>query len=154
MSGEVVHFEIPSDDVDRARNFYRKTFGWRMDPIPDVEYTLVGTSGPAGNGRPPRPGSIDGGLLRRQPPVRFPTITIRVDDIDRVAKSILRRGGKMVEAKSPIGDGSTGFAAYFRDSEGNVVGLFQPPRRPRFPRASKAPARARPGGAADRATSA
>jgi uncharacterized protein len=128
MSGEVVHFEIPSDDVDRARNFYRKTFGWRMHPMPEMEYTLVGTAPSPDDGRPAPPGAIDGGLLRRQPPVQCPTITIRVDDIDRAAKAIVRNGGKMVAPKSPIGDGSVGFAAYFRDSEGNVLGLFQPPR--------------------------
>jgi len=127
MSGEVVHFEIPSDDIDRARNFYRRTFGWKMSPMRGVEYTLVVTSPTPGDGGRGLPGAIDGGLLRRQPPVRSPTITIRVDDIDRTAKAIERHGGKMVEPKSPIGDGSIGFAAYFQDSEGNVIGLFEPP---------------------------
>ena len=30
MSGKVVHFEIPFDDGDRARNFYREVFGWQL----------------------------------------------------------------------------------------------------------------------------
>ena len=90
-----------------------------------VEYTMVSTAAGSGGRRSHRPASIDGGLLLRQPPVRAPTITIRVDDIDRVARSVARNGGAIIEPKSPIGDGSLGFAAYFRDSEGNVVGLFQ-----------------------------
>ena len=27
MSGRVVHFEIPADDVERAEEFYKSTFG-------------------------------------------------------------------------------------------------------------------------------
>jgi uncharacterized protein len=125
MSGNVVHFEIPSDNIDRARKFYHRTFGWRMDPMPGIDYTLVGTTESAADGRPKHPGAINGGLLLRQAPVRAPTITIQVKDIDRIAPKIEINGGKMVEPKSPIGDGSVGFAAYFEDSEGNLIGLFQ-----------------------------
>ena len=28
--GRVVHFEIPFDDADRARNFYRDVFDWQI----------------------------------------------------------------------------------------------------------------------------
>jgi len=125
MTGEVVHFEIPSDDVERARRFYSKTFGWKLNTMGDMEYTLV-TTGPAGpDGRPTDIGRIDGGLLKRQKPVSAPTVTIRVDDIDATARTIERNGGKVVEPKAPIGDGSIGFSAYFQDTEGNVIGLFQ-----------------------------
>lgn len=129
MSGEVVHFEIPTDDVERARRFYQRAFGWKMTPTPGIEYTLVQTSASGSDGQSARPGAINGGLLRRQAPVTAPTITIRVDDIDEAAKKVEKNGGKMVEPRAPIADGSIGFAAYFRDSEGNLVGLFEPARR-------------------------
>ncbi|MGI0129017.1 MAG: VOC family protein [Thermoplasmata archaeon] len=110
-----------------------------MAPMPGVDYTLVRTPGSGLDGRPVRAGSINGGLLRRSPPVRDPTVTIDVDDIDRAARAIERNGGRVVEPKAPIGDGSAGFAAYFRDTEGNVLGLFEPgtarPLRPGTPRA-------------------
>jgi hypothetical protein len=125
MSGEVVHFEIPSDDVERARKFYHKTFGWRMTPVPEVDYTMVGTTESDENGMPKHPGSINGGLLQRQAPVKHPVFTIMVDDIDKVAKTIEKNGGKILQKKSPIGDGTMGFVGYFKDSEGNAVGLFQ-----------------------------
>jgi predicted enzyme related to lactoylglutathione lyase len=129
MNGEVVHFEIPSDNVERARKFYSKTFGWRMNALPEVEYTMVGTTESDDQGRPKSPGAINGGLLLRQTPVYGPVVTIRVDNIDKVARTIERNGGKILQKKSPIGDGSVGFAAYFADSEGNTVGLFE--RAPR-----------------------
>ncbi len=28
---EVVHFEIPTEDLARAKEFYRSTFGWQLD---------------------------------------------------------------------------------------------------------------------------
>ena len=45
------------------------------------------------------------------------------DDIDQTLKSIGSLGGSTVRAKEQVGD--MGFAAYFKDSEGNVVGLWQ-----------------------------
>jgi predicted enzyme related to lactoylglutathione lyase len=125
MSGEVVHFEIPSDDVGRARKFYERTFGWKLSEMGGMEYTLA-TTGPSGaDGSPATAGHIDGGILLRQTPVKHPTITIRVDEIDVAAKAIQKNGGKVLEPKAPIGDGSIGYAAYFEDTEGNVIGLFQ-----------------------------
>src|SRR5262245_6589739 len=37
MANTVMHFEIPADDVARAKNFYEKTFGWTIKafPMPD-----------------------------------------------------------------------------------------------------------------------
>ena len=46
MSGKVVHFEIPVDDRDRASAFYGGAFGWQLNSMPDMGYTLVST-GPA-----------------------------------------------------------------------------------------------------------
>ena len=41
MSGRVVHFEIPFDDGDRARNFYKEAFGWQLQEMPEMSYTMV-----------------------------------------------------------------------------------------------------------------
>jgi uncharacterized protein len=129
MSGEIVHFELPADDVERAQKFYAKTFGWKMNSMPEMEYTLVSTGEDDENGMPKRPGRINGGLLKRQTPVKAPVVTIMVDDMDAAAKALEKNGGKLLQKKTPIGDGSVGWAGYFRDPEGNVVGLFQPAPR-------------------------
>ena len=44
MSGRVVHFEIPADDVGRAEEFYRSAFGWTLNSMPDMGYTMVSTT--------------------------------------------------------------------------------------------------------------
>lgn len=125
MSGSVVHFEVPADNVERAGKFYEKTFGWKLQPMPEMEYTMVQTTASGPEGRPTEPGSINGGMAKRRPPLEHPVITIHVDEITAAEKKIEQNGGKVIQKKQPIGDGSMGYTAYFRDTEGNVVGLFQ-----------------------------
>ena len=38
MSGRVVHFEIPADDVARAQEFYGSVFDWNINSMPGMEY--------------------------------------------------------------------------------------------------------------------
>ncbi|MGI0156195.1 MAG: VOC family protein, partial [Thermoplasmata archaeon] len=40
MSGEVCHFEIPADNQERAGKFYSTTFGWKLNPMPGMDYTM------------------------------------------------------------------------------------------------------------------
>lgn len=123
MSARVVHFEVPFDDADRARGFYRDVFGWQIQHMPDMGYNMVST-GPANDmGMPAEPGFIGGGMLPRQQPVTTPVVTLMVDDIDATLEQVGEHGGQTVREKMAVGD--MGFAAYFRDSEGNVMGLWQ-----------------------------
>ena len=62
-------------------------------------------------------------MLVRQDPVRAPVITIEVDDIDAALKTVESLGGRTARGSLPVGD--MGYAAYFADTEGNVVGLWQ-----------------------------
>jgi uncharacterized protein len=125
MKGKVVHFEIPADDVKRATAFYQKTFEWQIMPMPEMEYTMLGTTESNEQGMPKEPGAINGGMGKRGPVLKCPVITLSVDSIDAAAKLIVKNGGKMVRGKEAIGP--MGFTAYFSDTEGNLVGLFQPP---------------------------
>jgi predicted enzyme related to lactoylglutathione lyase len=123
MSGRVVHFEIPADDVGRAREFYRAAFGWNVHPVPEVSYTIVGTTPTDEQGMPTDPGAINGGILERRAPVNGPVITIDVEDIDKALDTIGTLGGSTVVPKQPVME--MGFTAYFKDSEGNLMGLWQ-----------------------------
>lgn len=122
MSGRVVHFEIPADDPERAQAFYRSAFGWGINAMPDLSYALLTTTATDENG-PREPGAINGGMLRREPPVTTPVVTIEVDDIDEALDTVSRLGGSTVRGKQPVSD--MGFAAYVTDTEGNLIGLWQ-----------------------------
>jgi len=120
----VVHFEIPAKDVKRATAFYSKAFGWNLNQFPGFEYWSVVTTDSDENGRPKSPGSINGGMGKQG--VMAPkavTVTISVPDIDVALKNVKGLGGKPVGKKTPVGD--MGWSAYFEDTEGNVIGLWQ-----------------------------
>ena len=122
MSGRVVHFEIPFDDGERASTFYSGAFGWHLDAMPDMQYVLV-TTGPSDQGPPSEPGFINGGMLARGEPVGRPVLVVDVEDIDATLKEVERLGGSTVVGRQTVGD--MGFSAYFTDSEGNLMGLWQ-----------------------------
>ncbi|MCW2785099.1 MAG: putative glyoxalase family protein [Marmoricola sp.] len=124
MTGRVVHFEIPYDDGDRARKFYKEAFGWRILDFPEIHYSIV-QSGPADKqtGVPTEAGYIGGGMLKRESPTDRPVITIDVDDIDEALATIESLGGMAVLGRQDVGE--IGYAAYFKDVEGNLMGLFQ-----------------------------
>lgn len=123
MSGRVVHFEIPFDDGDRARKFYSEAFGWTISEIPELDYTSVQTGPTDAEGLPSETGFIGGGMFRRESPVDRPAITIDVEDIDAALAKIEELGGMTVLGRQAVGE--MGWAAYFKDAEGNLMGLWQ-----------------------------
>jgi predicted enzyme related to lactoylglutathione lyase len=124
MSGRVVHFEIPYDDGDRARGFYKAAFDWDIVQMPEMGgYTLVMT-GPSGEQGPTESGFINGGMLAREmAATRHPVVVVDVPSIDETLKRIPDLGGSVVAGKTAVGE--MGFAAYVSDPEGNVVGLWE-----------------------------
>jgi predicted enzyme related to lactoylglutathione lyase len=122
MSG-VVHFEIPADNEDRARKFYESVFGWTFQVLPEMEYSLAMTTPVNHRGMPTGSGAINGGIFRRGDMLVAPVVTIDVDDIDAALEQIQSLGGATVRGRMEVP--GSGWNAYFRDSEGNVVGLWQ-----------------------------
>jgi predicted enzyme related to lactoylglutathione lyase len=123
MTGKVVHFEVPFDDADRARAFYADVFGWQIQHMPEMDYHIVQTGPTSDEGMPSEPGFIGGGMFERQADISKPIITIEVDDMTKALASVADHGGKAVGEPMPVGE--MGIAAYFTDSEGNLMGLWQ-----------------------------
>jgi predicted enzyme related to lactoylglutathione lyase len=123
MTGRVVHFEIPFDDKERAKRFYRDVFHWEMDEMPELDYVGVRT-GPTGeDGMASEPGYIGGGMTAREGTNTATVVTLASTDIDADLARVESHGGAVLVGRTPVGD--MGFAAYFTDSEGNVVGLWE-----------------------------
>ena len=124
--GKVVHFEIPVDDIDRAKNFYGSIFGWDLQTVQmgGGDYTTVTTTPVDEQTRiPTEPGAINGGLMQRDESTPAPVVTIDVEAIDQALSQIVENGGTTVTPRTPIP--GMGAFAYFKDSEGNVVGLWE-----------------------------
>ena len=123
---KVVHFEIPFDDQDRAKGFYGEVFGWELNTMPfdGGDYTTVTTT-PVDmtTMMPTEPGGINGGLMDRSTETPNPVITIGVAGIDDTLKKVEAAGGSTLVPRTAIPD--MGAFAYFKDSEGNVMGLWE-----------------------------
>jgi predicted enzyme related to lactoylglutathione lyase len=121
---KIVHFEIPADDEARAREFYRETFGWQLQEMPELDYTIVMTTPVDQQTQlPTEPGAINGGLMKRSAETPAPVVTVDVESIDDALKQIEAAGGSTVRPRTEIP--GMGAFAYFKDTEGNVIGLWE-----------------------------
>lgn len=100
-----------------------------MNPLPEMDYTMVHTGETDEKGMPKAPGYISGGIGKRGGPLEHPVVTIVVEDVAAAAKKVEPNGRKIVRAKQEL-PGNMGWTAYVRDTEGNVVGLYQSPKQP------------------------
>lgn len=123
---KVIHFEIPSDDRVRAKQFYSQVFDWELadNPMPEGNsYTFAITTPVDENYEYKEKGGINGGIFTRSAEVPTPIITISVPSIDEQVKKIEAAGGQMVTPKGEVSE--MGYYAYFKDSEGNLMGLWE-----------------------------
>jgi predicted enzyme related to lactoylglutathione lyase len=92
---QVVHFEIPVDDRERAKSFYSSVFEWNMmdsDMGGGQVYTTAQTTSIDDNMRPTEAGAINGGLMDRNPGMGAPIITLGVSSIDDSLKKVEASG--------------------------------------------------------------
>ena len=120
---KVVHFELPMDDAARGQKFYEQTFGWKIQNIPEMNYSLVYTTEVDAKSMPKEPGAINGGMVKRSATVIAPSFAIDVENIEEALEKIKKGGGTILKEKTPAGP--MGFIAYFKDTEGNVLSLWQ-----------------------------
>jgi uncharacterized protein len=121
----VVHFEIHAENPERAVAFYQGVFGWTFHKWDGpMDYWLITTGDDAERG-------INGGMIRRMgpPPVEMQAVnayccTVQVPAIDEYIAKITSAGAPIVVPKMPIP--GVGWLAYFKDTEGNIVGVMQP----------------------------
>jgi uncharacterized protein len=123
---KVVHFEIPVDDTARAKDFYGSIFDWELNDADmggGMIYTTVRTVATDENQLPKEPGAINGGIMKRTSDTTAPVITIQVDSIDETLKKVEAGGGTTVQPRTEIPN--MGAFGYFKDSEGNTLGLWE-----------------------------
>lgn len=122
--GGIVHFEIPAEDSERANNFYQGAFGWTLNYLPELDYTIaLTTPSDEQTGMPNSPGVINGALMSRTPDLQTPVLTVDVEDIDAALAQIESAGGSVHKGKDAVP--GMGWYAYFKDTEGNILGLWQ-----------------------------
>jgi len=109
----IVHVEIPAANVNATAKFYEELFGWKMQNIPEMNYTMWEAEGGSAGGFPE---------VSTDNPAGRVLIHIHSDDIDADLKMVEKLGGKVVHQKSEIP--GTGWYAMFQDPTGNVIALY------------------------------
>ena len=112
MDGQLVHFELPVKDSERALAFWKSLFGWKFrDWSGPVEYHMLEGNEPGGAIYPDGERGGSGAI-----------IYFGTSDIDRSIARTRELGGA-AEDKQPIP--SIGWFARCTDTEGNAFSLFQ-----------------------------
>jgi predicted enzyme related to lactoylglutathione lyase len=117
----IVHFEIPADDVERARKFYSTLFGWKIEKMEgegEMDYWIISQSGDSSD-----KSSLGGGLMKRKDPQQPALNYVGVPSIDEYSKKVNELGGKVVMPKTEIK--GYGFFAVCTDTENNAFALWE-----------------------------
>jgi len=95
----IVHFQIPSDDIERSKKFYSDLFGWKMDKWSgssgEMEYWMISTVDDKGNK------ALSGGMMKRQS-LEQQGITnyFDVKSAQEYSAKVEKLGGKVISPKN------------------------------------------------------
>ena len=107
----IVHFELPSADVDRAKGFWSGVFGWSFGGMTEpFVYLMTEGQEPVG------------AIFQSDEAGSGPIVYMATDDIDATLAKVGEQGGEAGE-KQPIP--GIGWFARCKDTEGNSFSLFQ-----------------------------
>jgi predicted enzyme related to lactoylglutathione lyase len=113
--------EIRTRDAGAAARFYEAVFGWRVvarDDSEGTEYLIFDT------GEAPRAQNLRRGAIRLAAGEEAPGVVVYVlvEDIDGVLAQVEEAGGEVAVPKTPQEES---YKAYFRDPDGNLLGLWE-----------------------------
>jgi uncharacterized protein len=115
---QVAMFEIHASDLERAAHFYAQAFGWHFEAIAADFYRLTSHN------------LVHGSIFRRRgpeptegQPVNAWVCTLQVGSVDAALTAIQAAGGRVAVPKFAVA--GVGWSAYFKDTEGNIAGVFQ-----------------------------
>jgi len=113
-NGKICYLQIPTTDIARSADFYRRVFGWN-----------VRTRGDGSVAFDDGVGEVSGEwVLSRKPAVPGIFVHIMVDSVAKTLELIVANKGNVVQA---IGGDAPEITAHFQDPMGNVLGLYQEP---------------------------
>lgn len=117
IQASVCWFEVPADDLGRAKKFYKSLFGWKFAKLPAAvqDYWHIDTGG--------KDASPDGGLMPRMHPQQPITNYISVPSVTKAAAKVEKLGGTVCKSKTPVP--GMGYFAICLDTEGNTFALWE-----------------------------
>jgi len=113
--GNLIWFEIPADDVERARRFYGALFGWQINKMPGMDYWHIDTGG--------ADASPDGGMMARKDPRQQITNYVFVESVNKAAAKVKKLGGRICMPKTAVP--GMGYFAICMDTENNAFAVWE-----------------------------
>jgi len=89
----VVHVELPAANVEAAAKFYADLFGWKIESVPEMNYTMWEDGSGSGGGFTE---------VSAENPAGRVLVYIDSDDIEADLKKIVQLGGKVLQEKMEI----------------------------------------------------
>lgn len=114
-----VHFEILSEDPEKAAAFYEGVFGWKVARWDGPQTYWMVTTGEAGTA------GIDGGIMQRHMDQAVVN-TMEVPSLEEAIGRVVEGGGEQVRGPNVIP--GVGTHAYCTDPTGVLFGLLEPAR--------------------------
>jgi predicted enzyme related to lactoylglutathione lyase len=112
----IIWFEIPADKPERAKKFYGKLFGWKINPFPTMpDYQHIDTGG--------ADASPDGGLMKRMHPGHTITQYVLVPSVTRFMAKVEKLGGSICKPKTAVPQ--MGYFAICQDTENNTFAIWE-----------------------------
>ncbi len=119
MPGELVHFDIPANDLDKMAGFYSKVMGWKIEPY-GPEYGGYLMIDPAPDKGPTE--AVRGGMSKKMMPQQTPLNYYQTDDLEKFNQRVRDNGGQVMMEKMPVP--KMGYLSVCIDPEGNAFGSF------------------------------
>lgn len=121
MNGEMTHFAIYADDLERASAFYSTVFNWSLQAYGPPGFKQIEIRE---NGLPKVIGALQS-VSYSPVPERITGFecSIAVDSIDETVLAVETAGGKILMGKTEIPH--VGWLIKFRDPEGNLLCAVQ-----------------------------
>ena len=114
---KINHFEINADNPQRAIDFYKNVFKWKVEKWEGpLDYWIITAGDEDEMG-------INGGLQKRENKEDKIINYIGVKSVNNIVKKVEENGGKILKPKSPIP--GVGYYAFFEDTEGNRLGIME-----------------------------
>jgi uncharacterized protein len=130
MPNPFAHLELTTDDLKAAQTFYSKVFGWKLNEMPGMNYTMIDVGG-----------SGVGGGMQGKPMPEAPTGWMPYVQVESVKVSVdkaIKAGASAILPYQDIGD--MGAIGIFSDPTGCSIGVWEAKQAPA---ASPAPTKKR-----------
>jgi predicted enzyme related to lactoylglutathione lyase len=109
----IVHIEIPSANFDTSGRFYNELFGWKITPVPEMNYELWEPEEGLGGGFNPLGDDVRAGEI---------LIYVDSDDIEADLQRAQSLGATVVRSKTEIP--TFGWFGIFKDPTGNAIAVY------------------------------